>query len=232
MPSFFDAIVGARRCVRKPRACDLSAGIVTDARERTITLHLARPDPYLLHELANPLAYIVPAERPFGPGRKTPGTGPYRVVGFDPERGVELTRNPYFRVWSQDARPDGLADRIRVRVAEGAGAGVTAVERGDADVVTLADAFGASVSPREIDALAARHADRLHTSARTAGRQVTVSVPADKRRVGRYIAALLERLGYRSRLRVFAGYGDFHEYVADSRHGAQIGTDGWVRDRR
>ena len=32
------------------------------------------------------------------------------------------------------------------------------------------------------------------------------------------------------RLRVFAGYGDFHEYVADSRHGAQIGTDGWAAD--
>jgi peptide/nickel transport system substrate-binding protein len=319
LPGFFDAIVGARRCARKPHACDLSAGIVTDARERTITLHLARSDPYLLHKLANPLAYIAPAEQPFGRDRQPPGTGPYRVVDFDPERGVELTRNPYFKVWSQDARPDGLADGIRVQVAEDPSASVTAVERGDVDVVTLADAFGVSVSPREIDALATRHPERLHTSAtpslfflwmnvreppfddvrvrralnyavdrrlvaeleggdplahpachfvapghpgytpaceytrdagpdgiwsardierasaliersRTAGRQVTVSFPADKRPVGRYIAGLLERLGYHSRVRVFAGYGDFHEYVADSRHGAQIGTDGWAAD--
>jgi ABC-type transport system substrate-binding protein/DNA-binding SARP family transcriptional activator len=319
LPGFFDAIVGARRCIREPRACDLSAGIITDARERTITIRLARPDPYLLYKLASPLAYIAPAEHPFRPYREPPGTGPYRIVDFHPERGLDLTRNPYFKVWSQDARPDGLADTIRVQVGDDPRAGVAAVERGDLDVVTLADAFGASVSPQELDALATRHPDRLHTIATpslfflwmnvheppfddvrvrralnyaidrrlvaeleggeplagpachfvapghpgytptceythdagpsgiwsapdveraraliersaTAGRQVTVSVPSDKRRVGRYLARLLERLGYRSRLRVFGDYGIFHTYVADSRHRAQLGTDGWAAD--
>jgi YVTN family beta-propeller protein len=317
LPSFFDAIVGARRCVRKARACDLSAGIVTDARERTVTLRLARPDPYLLHKLANPLAYVTPAEHPFGSDREPPGTGPYRIVDFDPARGVELTRNPYFRPWSQDARPDGLADTIRVHVDD-AGAGLTAVARGDRDVVTLADAFGTLVSPERIRELAARHPERLHTNAtpslfylwlnvheppfddvrvrravnyaidrrriaeleggdplvraachfvapghpgyapaceytrdprpgiwsapdteraraliersHTAGQQVTVSVPIEKRRVGRYITRLLGRLGYRSRLRLVEEYGQFHAYVADSRHHAQLGTDGWAAD--
>ena len=99
------------------RACDLSSGIVTDARERTITLRLTRPDPYLLYKLASPLAYVAPAGHPSALDDEPPGTGPYRVDDFEPGRGVELTRNPYFRVWSQDARPDGLADRILVRVS-------------------------------------------------------------------------------------------------------------------
>jgi peptide/nickel transport system substrate-binding protein len=282
-------------------------------------VRLTRPDPYLLHKLASPLAYIAPAEQPFRPDREPPGTGPYRVDDFDPQRGVELTRNPCFRVWSQDARPDGLADRILVQVSGDVRAQVAAVQRGDLDAVTLADAFGTSVSQSEIRALSTRYPDRMHTSAtpslffmwmnvheppfddprvrralnyavdrqlvaeleggapialpachhvapghpgyapecvytrdpraggiwsgpdverahsliersHTAGRQVTVSVPSDKLRVGRYIARLLESLGYRSRLRDLGEYGDFHGYVADSRNGAQVGTDGWAAD--
>jgi ABC-type transport system substrate-binding protein/DNA-binding SARP family transcriptional activator/DNA-binding beta-propeller fold protein YncE len=319
LPTFFDTIVGGRRCVQKPRACDLSAGIVTDPRERTITVRLTRPDPFLLHKLAHPLAYVAPAEQPFGPDRQPPGTGPYRVVDFDQRSGVELARNPHFQVWSKDARPDGLADRIRVRVAAPQSASVAAVERGDVDVVTLADAFGSNLPPNELDALATRRPDRLHTSATpslfylwmnvreppfddvrvrralnyaidrrlvaeleggdplahpachfvaaghpgyspackytrdagptgiwsapdldrasaliersgTAGQDVTVAVPADKRRVGSYIARLLDRLGYRSRLQVPGDYGTFHSYAADSRNHVQIGTDGWAAD--
>ena len=319
LASFFDPILGASRCGREPRACDLSSGVVTDARERTITLRLRRPDPYLLYKLASPLAYIAPAEQPFRPDGAPPGTGPYRVDAFDPKHRVELTRNPYFRLWSQDARPDGLVDRILVRVSEHAQAQVAAVRRGDLDVVTLADAFGTSVPPDQVEALFARYPERLHTSAtpsllylwtnvheppfddvrvrralnyavdrelvaelegaplvlpachhvapghpgyapecdytrgpdrggiwngpdveradsliersHTAGQQVTVSVPSEEHQVGRYIARLLERLGYRSRLRDFGDvYADFHGYVADSRNGAQVGTDGWAAD--
>ena len=65
---------------------------------------------------------------------------------------------------------------------------------------------------------------------RTAGQAVTVSVPDDKARVGRYLTRLLERLGYRSRLRVRGPYGRYHGYVADSDNRAQIGTDGWAAD--
>jgi peptide/nickel transport system substrate-binding protein len=73
-------------------------------------------------------------------------------------------------------------------------------------------------------------AQALIKASRTAGRQVTVSVPSDELRVGRYIARLLETLGYRSRVRVLGAYGDYHSYVADSRNGAQVGTDGWAAD--
>jgi peptide/nickel transport system substrate-binding protein len=319
LPNFFAAIVGARRCARSPRACDLSSGIVTDARERTVTLRLTRPDPDLLYKLASPLAYVAPAEQPFRPDHEPPGTGPYRIDEFEPTRGVELTRNPHFRVWSQDARPDGLADRILVRVSEDGPEQVAAVERGELDVVTLAGAFGASIPSDAIEALFTRHPERLHTSATpslfylwmnvheppfddvrvrralnyavdrelvaeleggdplalpachhvapghpgyapecaytrgprrggiwrgpdmeraqsliersgTAGRRVTVSVPEDKLRVGRYLAQLLARLGYRSRLRDRGPYSDYHGYVADSRNRAQVGTDGWAAD--
>jgi peptide/nickel transport system substrate-binding protein len=65
---------------------------------------------------------------------------------------------------------------------------------------------------------------------RTAGRAVTVTVPSDQARVGRYLAQLLRRLGYRSRLRVLGDYGRYHRYVADSDNRAQIGTDGWAAD--
>ncbi len=319
LPSFFNTIIGAPRCVRQPHACDLSSGIITDARQRTITLRLTRPDPYLLYKLASPLAYIAPAEQPFRPDHVPPGTGPYRIDDFEAQRGVELSRNPYFRVWSHDARPDALADRILVRVAENPHKQIAAVERGDLDVVTLADAFGASVPSDEMEALFTRYPERLHTSAtpslfylwmnvheppfddvrvrralnyavdrelvadveggdplalpachhaapghpgyapecdytrdprhggiwrgpdlerahsliersHTAGQHVTVSVPSDKLRVGRYLAKLLERLGYRSRLRDRGDYPDYRDYVADSRNGAQLGTDGWAAD--
>ena len=57
-----------------------------------------------------------------------------------------------------------------------------------------------------------------------------MDVPDDKARIGRYLARLLERLGYRSRLRIRGDYGRYHGYVADSDNRAQIGTDGWAAD--
>ena len=83
----------------------LSRGIVIDPRAETITLHLTEPDPDLLDYLAGPFGYVVPADHPFGERTLPPGTGPYRVASFDAARGARLVRNPYFRTWSNDARP-------------------------------------------------------------------------------------------------------------------------------
>jgi peptide/nickel transport system substrate-binding protein len=44
-------------------------------------------------------------------------------------------RNPHFEVWSADARPDGYADEIHLRLSEDVAAQVAAVERGRADVM-------------------------------------------------------------------------------------------------
>jgi len=41
---------------------------------------------------------------------------------------------------------------------------------------------------------------------------------------------LLARHGHRHLLDLGDDYGDFHGYVADSRNGAQVGTDTWAAD--
>ena len=88
----YDGIIGVRACTL--RRCDLSRGIETDAAARTITIHLRRPDGELLHKLAIPLAYVLPARTPAAlvRGRPAPGTGPYRAVAFSARRGVRLVR--------------------------------------------------------------------------------------------------------------------------------------------
>ena len=134
-------IVGGQRCARRPASCDLSAGIVTDARLRTITVHLTRPDGEFLHGLAVALAFVAPAAHPFG-RTQPPGTGPYRIVSYDRNRGARLVRNPHFRAWSPGARPDGFADEIVVRVNPDRDAQVAAVQRGEADVVHVVGPFG------------------------------------------------------------------------------------------
>ena len=132
----YESIVGVTRCERDPKRCDLSRGIAADERARTITLHLTRADPNLIWNLAIPAASFVHPERPAPAGALPPvGTGPYRVSRFGKHTGALLVRNPRFRSWSQDARPDGLADRIEVAVASGVKTQARAVARGAADLV-------------------------------------------------------------------------------------------------
>jgi YVTN family beta-propeller protein len=156
----YNGIVGAAECsARPPARCDLSTGIEVDDAAGTITIHLARADPDFLHKLAEPLASVVPSGTPLRAARDEPipGTGPYRVASADFRRGgsVRLVRNPYFRVWSADARPDGYPDEIRfLREHEG---GLAEVERGDADF----GAFGALPGELLKDLLT-KYGGRLH----------------------------------------------------------------------
>ncbi len=135
---FYDRLRGAARCVREPRRpCDLSAGIVTDARASTVTFHLVSPDPEFLQKLTFSFAAPVP----FGtPKQETivPATGPYKIASYKPERRLELARNPHFHEWSRTATPDGYPDRISwtflPEAAPSRQKEVQAVERGRADV--------------------------------------------------------------------------------------------------
>jgi YVTN family beta-propeller protein len=174
---YFKGIAGARECVAfehrvakvrrtaEPASCDLSQGIETDAEAGTITVHLTAPDADFLHKLALPLASVLPQDAPPRFARRPiAGTGPYRIVDFDPERGGHLVRNPEFEVWSQDARPDGFPDEITIEVSDDPQAQLAAVERGDADYVTVAGPFGGPLSPAGVRELAVRHADRLHSA--------------------------------------------------------------------
>jgi peptide/nickel transport system substrate-binding protein len=164
--TFYDRIVGARRCARRPARCDLSTGIVTNRPARTITVRLTAPDAEFLHKLTLPQAYVVPADTPI---RRTgdsapPGTGPYRFAAWVSRRGGHLVRNPHFRSWSPRDRPTGFADRIEVGVRrnDSLATQIADVERGAADLAVLADPFQGYVQAERFAALTARAPGRLH----------------------------------------------------------------------
>ena len=165
-PRYFAGIVGASRCT--PARCDLSRGIETDGRARTIAVHLTRRDGEFLHKLTTTLAYVVPADTPVrGIGdHPPPGTGPYRVANWDRKRGGTFLRNPHFRSWSPEARPPGFADRIEVlgRPAEdGVERQIADVRRGRADLAVIANPFGSALGRERLTALAARSPGQLHS---------------------------------------------------------------------
>ncbi len=114
---YYDGIVGAARCKKNRRRCDLSRGIVANDAARTVTFHLSAPDPDFLYQLALDFAYVLPAGVP---PRETgthglPATGPYMVARYRPDHFLKLVRNPYFHEWSKAAQPDGYPDDIVVR---------------------------------------------------------------------------------------------------------------------
>ncbi|GBQ30008.1 peptide ABC transporter substrate-binding protein [Gluconacetobacter azotocaptans DSM 13594] len=132
---YFGDLVGAGPCLKGGADCTLAGGVVADAAAGTVTFHLARPDPDFLYQLAFPQAAIVPADTP---GADTgniapPGTGPYRITSYDPDRGLRMERNPYFHAWNPVAQPDGYPDRIEYDFGLDAEAEVTAVENGQYD---------------------------------------------------------------------------------------------------
>ena len=94
-----------------------------------MTFHLEAPDPEFLYKLAVPLAYIVPHGTPVGRDRPTDGTGPYRIETYTPYRYAHLVRNPYFRVWSRAAQPEGLPDTIDLSTTLARGKGKPASAR-------------------------------------------------------------------------------------------------------
>jgi ABC-type transport system substrate-binding protein/DNA-binding SARP family transcriptional activator/streptogramin lyase len=148
-------IVGAGRCQRRPRECDLSHGIVTDREAGTVTFHLTRADPAFLYKLAFAMAVAVPPGAPNrGLGRKAlPATGPYMTRSFSPGRSWVLVRNPRFREWSREAQPDGYPDRIVLAAAPPGQ--IAALQHGATDAL-LAPPLD------RVDELARRYANQLH----------------------------------------------------------------------
>ena len=116
----YDAdIVGATRCEKRPKRCDLSGGIVADDAARTVTFHLVSPDPEFLYKCA-PLGTRASrnAASRSRPGSHPPlrGTGPYMITSYRPNHILTLERNPYFHEWSKAAQPDGYPDEIMVEI--------------------------------------------------------------------------------------------------------------------
>ncbi len=186
----FPSIVGVDACKRAPRRCDLSDGVRTDDATGTIVFHLRRPDPDFLGNLVG-WAPIPPGtpNRDLGT-LPVPSTGPYKTESYNPKRAQILVRNPYFRVWSRIATPDGFPDEIVFRFLVGARAGVAAVERGRADVAYLTTA---ATRPDELEA---RSASRVHLHPEQATVFVflnTTLPPFDDVRVRRALSLAIDR---------------------------------------
>ena len=126
-------LLGAEKC--NDRGCDLSRGIVADDGSSTITFHFEKADPDFLFKLALTFGSFIPRGSPQIPKTNAPlpGTGPYMVKQFVPERKLLLVRNPYFREWSPEAQPAGYPDRIEYTFGLKTPAATTAVEQGRAD---------------------------------------------------------------------------------------------------
>ena len=157
-------LVGADACKRRPRSCDLSQGIRTDDATGTIVFHLRRSDAQFLRDLPTraPIPRGTP-DRDMGT-RPVPSTGPYMIESYVPGRALTLVRNPYFRVRSRAARPDGFPDEIEFRLG-GRSAGVTAVEQGRVDVAFVPSEHK---DPKAFEDFKARHASQFHVHAERA----------------------------------------------------------------
>jgi YVTN family beta-propeller protein len=155
---YFTGIVGGARCAESPETCDLSKGIVVDNAARLVTFRLVAPDPDFLYKLTFPATNPVPPGVPKrGVGtRPMPGTGPYKIARYVPKRELVFVRNPFFRVWSQAAKPAGYPDRIVWRLDVKEDAATRAVEKGEADV---AYDF---VPPALLTEVRTRYASQLH----------------------------------------------------------------------
>ena len=155
---FYGGIVGADACLKDGLHCTLAGGVVGDEAAGTVTFHLTHPDAEFLDKLSFPHAYVLPADTPprdLG-NDAPPGTGPYRIVSYDPNHGLEADRNPVFRVWSPEAQPDGYPDRITYSFGLTDEAEVTATENGDFDYMydnVPLDRYGE---------LGDRYADQVH----------------------------------------------------------------------
>jgi peptide/nickel transport system substrate-binding protein len=164
--AYYDGIVGAARCRKIRKRCDLSRGIVADDAERTVTFHLIAADREFLYKLALPFAYVVPSGTPpHDVGRRPlPATGPYRIASYRPKEVLRLVRNRYFREWSQAAQPDGYANEILLRFGGTADEAIGDVVRGKADVLFLSE----PLSEGQVAELETRYAGQVHTNPGTA----------------------------------------------------------------
>jgi peptide/nickel transport system substrate-binding protein len=243
-PPIFAGIVGAPRCRSGRGECDLSRGIESDQRTRTITVHLTAPDPEFLHKLTLPFAYFVPAGTPASTRQDLtpPGTGPYRFAAWRASRGGALVRNAHFRPTA--ARPAGFADRIEIRrsMPGRVEANVAAVQRGSADVTWVSPPFQEVRSRERLAALVARAPGRLYSSA--SGGKVwmflnTRRPPFDDPRVRRAVnfatdrAELVERVGgpevaapaCQTIPAAFPGFSPYCPYTVGRAHGGWIAPD-------
>ncbi|CAN5193138.1 ABC transporter substrate-binding protein [soil metagenome] len=132
---FYQVIAGADKCLKEAATCTLEGGVIGDEAAGTVTINLVRPDPEFFQKLGVPHASILPADAPVQDAGSIPipGTGPYMFTAYDPNKELVMERNPHFKVWSEDAQPDGYPDKVQYDFGLTDEAEVTAVQNGEAD---------------------------------------------------------------------------------------------------
>jgi peptide/nickel transport system substrate-binding protein len=88
-----------------------------------------------------------------------PGTGPYTVASFSEEE-MRLVRNPHFRSWDADVRPNGFPDEIVFSFGIEPEQQAEMVAAGDADYMPMR--FGNRVAPDTLANLRAAYPSQLH----------------------------------------------------------------------
>ena len=163
--SFYSGIVGADKCSTKK--CDLSKGVVADDSAMTLTIHLTAPDTEFFDKIALPFAYVVPGNTSFKltGNNVPPGTGPYMWQSYNPNKAAVLVRNPYFKLWSKDAQPEGYPDKIIEKYGLPISEEVTQVQNGQADEVFDGDVIP---SDRLAELNGAQFKDQVHVNPLTA----------------------------------------------------------------
>ena len=159
--TWYNVIEGGDACVKTPKTCDLSKGIVVDGNK--VTFHLTRGDPEFLDKLAVPFAFILPASTPTkNVDIPPPGTGPYKWAEYAPSKEIKLVRNPNFKVWSKDAQPPGNPNTITEKFGLSVEAEYTQVANNQADWV-----FDQPPADR-LSELDTKYSDRLFVNPLTA----------------------------------------------------------------
>jgi peptide/nickel transport system substrate-binding protein len=159
--AWYSVIEGGDACVKSPKTCNLSKGIVVDGN--TVTFHLSKASPEFLDQLAVPFAFILPASTPDkNVNIPPPGTGPYKWVQYAPTTQMKLVRNPYFKVWSSAAQPEGNPDVIIQKFGLSPEAETTSVENDQADWM-----FDQPPTDR-LNELSTKYADQVHINPLTA----------------------------------------------------------------
>jgi len=162
--TFYAGIVGAPACLAKPRTCTLAGGVIANDSAGTVTINLVAADPEFKYKLAVPHASIVPAGSPAtdAGAKPLPGTGAYKFSSYDPNRGLTLDRNRYFKQWSRDAQPDGYVDRITYTYGRSVASQVTSIQNGQADWTYEA------IPPDRLGEIGRRYAGQVHVNRLTA----------------------------------------------------------------
>jgi peptide/nickel transport system substrate-binding protein len=156
--TWYNVIQGGDACVKTPKTCNLSQGIVV--KGNTVTFHLTTADPEFLDKLGVPFAFILPASTPTkNVDIPPPGTGPYKWVQYAPNKQMKLVRNTFFKEWSKDAQPDGNPDVIIEKFGLSVESEVTQVENNQADWI-----FDQPPADRLGELSSAKYSKRVHVN--------------------------------------------------------------------